>query len=75
VELCLLPFAHIVSGGNLTLSWPEDHAGWRLQTQTNAAVTGLSRNWFDLASSEATNSVNLPTDLVNGTVFYRLIYP
>jgi len=64
-----------ISGGSLTLSWPASHTGWRLQVQTNVLATGLGTNWFDLAGSAATNSVRLPTDLINGSVFYRLIYP
>jgi autotransporter-associated beta strand protein len=59
------------SSGTLTLSWPADHTGWRLQAQTNS----LGTNWFDIFGSDATNAVNLPVDLNNGSVFYRLIYP
>lgn len=32
------------SGGNLTLSWPQDHTGWRLQVQTNSRNVGLGTN-------------------------------
>jgi fibronectin type 3 domain-containing protein len=63
------------SSGALTLSWPADHLGWRLQVQTNILATGLSSNWFDVAGSSATNSVILPVDANQGSVFYRLVYP
>jgi hypothetical protein len=59
------------SGGTLTLSWPADHIGWRLQTQTNS----LGTNWFDVPGSTATNTLARPIDLNNDSVFYRLIYP
>ena len=35
----------------LTLSWPADHTGWRLQAQTNNPTTGLGTNWFDVPGS------------------------
>jgi fibronectin-binding autotransporter adhesin len=63
------------SGGNLTLSWPADHTGWTLQVQTNSRAVGLSTNWFPVAGSSTTNQVTIPVSPVNGTVFYRLVYP
>jgi len=60
---------------NLSLSWPEDHTGWRLQMQTNTLFTGLSTNWMDVPDSQATNSVLLPLHPQDGAVFYRLVYP
>jgi autotransporter-associated beta strand protein len=62
------------SGGVLTLSWPADHIGWRLQVQTNSLNVGITTNWIDLAGTSTTNLVNF-TISTNGTVFYRLIYP
>lgn len=64
-----------VLGGTLTLSWPTDHIGWRLQAQTNSLNTGLGNNWFDVPDSSSTNRVALPVDINNGSVFYRLIFP
>ena len=40
-----------VSGNTLTLSWPSDHLGWILQSQTNSINAGLSANWFDVIGS------------------------
>jgi len=31
----------VVSGNTLTLSWPADHTGWRLQAQTNSLNHGF----------------------------------
>jgi autotransporter-associated beta strand protein len=66
-----------VSGGNLTISWPADHAGWTLQTQTNALNVGLKTNaslWYDIPSTVNTTSYTIPLATTNPTVFYRLRY-
>lgn len=59
----------------LTLSWPVDHIGWRLQAQTNVLAVGLSGDWFDVVGANLTNQVTLPVDALQGSVFFRLIYP
>jgi hypothetical protein len=64
-----------LSGSQLTLSWPADHTGWRLQSQTNSVAVGLTTNWFNVANSSTTNQMIMPITLTNGSVFYRLIYP
>ncbi|HEU6448626.1 MAG TPA: autotransporter-associated beta strand repeat-containing protein [Verrucomicrobiae bacterium] len=67
-----------VSGNALTLSWPSDHTGWRLQVQTNSLATGLnvdSNAWFDVAGSTGTNAVTIPVNPDSGSVFYRMVYP
>jgi hypothetical protein len=63
------------SGGQLTLSWPSDHTGWILQSQTNALSAGLTGVWYDVAGSTATNQMTFPLDMSNPTVFYRLKLP
>lgn len=64
-----------VSGNTLTLSWPADHIGWQLQEQTNTTAAGLGTNWFDVPGATATNSVNLPVNSPDGSIFFRLSYP
>ncbi len=64
-----------VSGGNLILSWPADHIGWRLETQTNSLAIGLTTNWFTVPGSTGTNQISLPLDSTGGSIFYRLAYP
>ena len=61
--------------GKLTLSWPADHLGWRLQVQTNTLAQGLGTNWSEVPGSTATNQMALPLSPGPGSVFYRLIFP
>jgi polygalacturonase len=63
------------SGGQLQLSWPQDHLGWHLQIQTNSPGNGLSTNWFVYAGSGSTNQILLPIVATNASVFLRLTYP
>jgi hypothetical protein len=63
----------VVSGNALTLSWPADHRGWRLQVQTNQS--GMGTNWVTLPGTDLVTSTNLPINPANHAVFYRLIYP
>ncbi len=67
-----------VSGGNLKLTWPTDHTGWRLLTQTNKLSSGISINtndWTTVIGSTATNSVTIPLDATKPGGYYRLVYP
>lgn len=63
----------VLSGNVLTLSWPEDHLGWRLQVQTNQS--GIGTNWVTLPSTDLVTNTNIIIDPANRAVFYRLIYP
>ena len=65
----------MVNGSTLTLSWPADHLGWRLQAQTNSSSIGLGTNWFDVPGSATNFSVNLMVNPGQGAAFYRLVYP
>jgi autotransporter-associated beta strand protein len=59
----------------MTMSWPQDHGGYRLQTQTNALNVGLkTTGWVDVPNS--TNVLSITVPITNTpTVFYRLVYP
>jgi len=63
-----------VSGKSLTLSWPADHTGWTLQTQTNSLTAGLGTNWVNVAGSTTTNQVVMPINPTNGSVFFRMTF-
>jgi autotransporter-associated beta strand protein len=69
------PITAGVSGNQLTLSWPMDHIGWKLQAQTNALNLGLGTNWVDVPGSTLVNTNIVTMDPANGSVFYRMIYP
>ena len=62
-------------GGQLQLSWPQDHLGWRLQIQTNNLSSGIGANWATVPNSTNASSANIPINPTNGTVFLRLVYP
>jgi hypothetical protein len=64
-----------INGNQLTLSWPADHIGWRLQAQTNPITIGLRSNWFDVPGSTTVNTITTTLNPANGSVFYRMIYP
>ncbi|HXT11267.1 MAG TPA: autotransporter-associated beta strand repeat-containing protein [Candidatus Angelobacter sp.] len=65
-----------VSGGSLNLSWPADHAGWTLQSNSvNLAVPG---DWFDYppaTGSRDTTQVTIPLTGVSSNTFFRLKSP
>jgi hypothetical protein len=61
--------------GQLQLSWPADHTGWRLEVQTNSLNAGLGTNWVTVSGSTATNQMSLPMNPGNVAVFFRLLYP
>jgi hypothetical protein len=61
--------------GKLTLYWPADHTGWRLQTQTGSLSTGLGTNWLDVSGSRRTNSWMVSIDQSELPVFFRLAWP
>ena len=68
-----------VSGGtNLVLSWPLDHTGYRLLTQTNNLNKGISANladWGTVANYAATNAAVIPILTTNLNQYFRLVYP
>jgi autotransporter-associated beta strand protein len=65
-----------VSGNILTVSWPADHIGWRLQSQTNPLSTGLNpAAWTEVVGSASVNTLNFTLDPASGAVFYRMVYP
>jgi autotransporter-associated beta strand protein len=64
-----------LNAGNLTLSWPLDHTGWRVEAQTNPPGFGLGAGWVPVPASNLTNQFVFPIATTNGSVFLRLIYP
>ncbi len=64
-----------LNGGVLTLTWPLDHLGYRLQVQTNQLSLGLSTNWFTWPNSTNVNTLLVPIDLGIPGMFFWLVYP
>jgi len=62
-------------GGQLQISWPQDHLGWQLQIQTNDLSSGLGTNWVTVPDSANVISTNIVINPDNGSVFLRLAYP
>ena len=61
--------------GQVDLSWPTDHTGWRLQAQTNLPRVGLTTNWVTVPGSPGTNHLVTAVDPSAGSVFFRLSAP
>ena len=67
-----------VTGNTLAMTWPGDHLGWILQSQTNALNVGLNlstNDWFDVAGSSSVTNTTITINPANPTVFYRLRHP
>jgi glucuronoarabinoxylan endo-1,4-beta-xylanase len=67
-----------LTGKNLILSWPTDHTGWTLFSQTNNLNNGVSANindWVRLANSATTNQVVIPMSSTQSGGYFRLVYP
>jgi alpha-L-arabinofuranosidase len=63
------------ASGQLRISWPTDHTGWQLQSQTNSLGVGLGTNWINVTGTIQTNQVVLPLNAAGGAVFFRLVRP
>jgi hypothetical protein len=64
-----------ITENQLQISWPQDHVGWRLESQTNALDVGLDTNWVTVTGSSDTNCVSIAINTNPGSVFFRLVYP
>jgi autotransporter-associated beta strand protein len=60
------------SGGLLTLTWPTNHLGWYIQS--NSVGLDVTNSWFNVPNSQGTNQIVLTPDLTKGEVFYRMVY-
>jgi len=61
------------SGHTLNLSWPPDHLGWTLQTNSvNVANTNF---WFAYPGSASLTNVAIAINPARTNVFFRLVYP
>jgi hypothetical protein len=65
-------FVSVGSGDQITLSWPSDHTGWLLQS--NSVGVTATNSWFSVAGSTATNQEIITPNAAQTNVFYRLLY-
>lgn len=62
------------SGNNtLTLSWPGDHLGWELLS--NSVGLTATNMWFPVAGSTTVTQEVTTFDFTKTNVFYRMVYP
>jgi len=64
-----------ISGSTLSLTWPTDHLGWRLEVQTNSLSTGLGTNWATWPNSTNLTTVPITINPASPSVFFRMVYP
>ena len=62
-----------VSNNQLTLTWPADHTGWHVQS--NSVGLTATSSWFIISGSAATNQLIVTPDKTASNVFYRMVYP
>jgi autotransporter-associated beta strand protein len=63
----------VVSGNTLSLTWPADHLGWTLQT--NSVDLANTNYWFPYPGSASVTNVNITINPAQTNVFFRLVYP
>jgi uncharacterized repeat protein (TIGR03803 family) len=60
-----------LSANQLIISWPADHLGWRLQT--NSIDISIAADWFDYPGSTTNTSETITIGLSQTNVFFRLV--
>ena len=62
-----------VSGSTLNLSWPADHLGWYVQSNSVALANTIY--WFDVPNSQNGTNLSIPINMSNTNVFFRMRKP
>jgi len=60
------------SNNQMTLSWPADHTGWQLQS--NSVGLQATGAWFPVSGSTLTNQITISPDANKTSVFYRMVF-
>jgi hypothetical protein len=60
------------SNGQITLSWPADHTGWQLQS--NSVGLMATSAWFTVPGSTLTNQITITPVASQTNVFYRMFF-
>ena len=61
-----------VTNSQMTLTWPLDHIGWQLQSNSVGLVA--TDGWFTVPGSTATNQIMVTPDTSQTNVFYRMFF-
>lgn len=56
---------------SITLQWPADHIGWRLEEQTSSIGT----NWVEVPGASTNDMITIPIAPTNAALFLRLVFP
>ena len=62
-----------VSDGVLTLTWPQDHLGWLLQS--NSLNLAVPADWYDISNTATGTNYSITPNPAQANVFYRLRHP
>ena len=62
-----------VSNGVLTLTWPQDHLGWLVQS--NSVDLAVPADWYDISNTATQTTYISPISRTQTKVFYRLRHP
>ncbi len=72
--LSSIPLRASLENNSLSIHWPSEQIGWRLEMQTNALETGLGTNWIFVPDSNGTNRITVPIS-PSRNAFFRLAFP
>ena len=62
-----------VTGSTLNLSWPADHLGWYMQS--NSVALANTNYWFDIPSSQTVTNLAISINASSTNVFFRMRKP
>ena len=63
----------VIGGNTLNLSWPADHLGWMVQS--NSLNLAVPADWYDLSNTVAGTNYSATINAAQPNVFYRLRHP
>jgi autotransporter-associated beta strand protein len=64
---------NITGGNTLNLSWPADHLGWLVQS--NSVNLAVPADWYDISNTATGTSYSILINPANRNLFYRLRKP
>ena len=62
-----------VTGNTLNLTWPADHLGWMVQS--NSVNLAVPADWYDISNTISGTNYSITLDPAKTNVFYRLRKP